>query len=226
MVRKSDSQVKEEVLDELRWDSRIEETDVGVEVDNGIVTLTGTVDSYAKRLAAEEAAHSVTGVLDVANDIKVKFAGDPARTDTEIAQAVRNALRWQVYVPDEQIKATVSDHRVTLEGTVNLLRQSWDAERAVQGLTGVRGVTNKLKVRETQTSPEEIRKRIQQALERRAETEARGINVSLKDGEAIITGKVRSWAERNTVVNAVRHAPGIQKVRDVLKVDPYLPIDY
>src|SRR5690242_12290973 len=103
-IKKSDSKVHEDVLEELRWNTRVQETDVGVEVDRGIVTLTGTVDSWAARSAAQEAAHRVSGVLDVVNDIHVKVAGSSARTDTKLARAIREALAWSVLVPHERIK--------------------------------------------------------------------------------------------------------------------------
>ena len=130
MTRKSDEQIHQEVLRELRWDSRVDKTEVGVEVDQGVVTLTGTVASYAKKLAAQDAAHRVTGVLDVANDVRVKVPGSLGRTDTEIAQAVRHALAWNVLVPETRITSTVTDGWVTLEGSVDRLRERDDAERA------------------------------------------------------------------------------------------------
>src|SRR6266508_6461375 len=128
MTMKSDAQIHQDVLRQLRWDSRVDDTEVGVAVDQGVVTLTGTVASYAKKLAAQEAAHRVTGVLDVADDIRVKVPGSLGRTDTEIAQAVRHALEWNVMVPDTHITSTVTDGWVTLEGGVNLLREREDAE--------------------------------------------------------------------------------------------------
>src|SRR6266511_3421310 len=116
MIRKDDSEIKQAVQEEFKWDTRIKETEIGVEVKNGVVTLTGTVSSYAEKMAAQEAAHFVTGVLDVANDIEVKAPGSPGRTDTEIAQAVRHALEWDVGVPHERIRSTVSDGIVNLDG--------------------------------------------------------------------------------------------------------------
>src|SRR6266542_4192814 len=123
MIRKDDSEIKQAVQEEFKWDTRIKETEIGVEVKNGVVTLTGTVSSYAEKMAAQEAAHFVTGVLDVANDIEVKAPGSPGRTDTEIAQAVRHALEWDVGVPHERIRSTVSDGIVNLDGNVNFLRE-------------------------------------------------------------------------------------------------------
>ena len=117
-IKKTDTQIHHDVIEELKWDSRVDETEVGVQVAAGVVTLTGTVTSWAKRVAAQEAARRVIGVLDVANDLKVKAAGGLSRTDTEIAQAVRQALEWDVFVPNEKITSTVTDGWVTLEGPV------------------------------------------------------------------------------------------------------------
>jgi osmotically-inducible protein OsmY len=147
MTQKSDAQIHQDVLRELRWDSRVEETEVGVEVDQGVVTLTGTVASYAKKLAAQDAAHRVTGVLDVANDIHVRVPGSPGRTDTEIAQVVRRALEWDVEVPHTRITSTVADGVVTLAGEVDRLSEREDAARAMRYLEGVRGITNLIVVR-------------------------------------------------------------------------------
>jgi osmotically-inducible protein OsmY len=116
---KTDAQVHHDIIEELTWDPRVDETEVGVEVDDGVVTLTGTVTSWAKRLAAQEAARRVAGVRDVANGIAVKTPGGLFRTDTEIAQAVRRTLEWDVFVPDEGIICTVTDGYVTLEGVVD-----------------------------------------------------------------------------------------------------------
>jgi osmotically-inducible protein OsmY len=127
-IRKSDSQIKEDVLRELKWDPRVEETEVGVQVENAVVTLMGTVSGWAKRVAAQEAAHRVYGVRDVANDIVVKMLGSTPVTDTEIAQAVRRTLEWDVFVPDERITSTVSNGWVTLEGRVDVWSQHEAAE--------------------------------------------------------------------------------------------------
>jgi len=219
-ARKTDTQIHRDVLEELRWDSRVDETEVGVEVDAGVVTLTGTVTSWAKRLAAQEAARRVIGVLDVANDIKVKVPGGFARNDTEIAQAVRRALEWDVYVPEDKIASTVTDGRVTLEGTVERWSQRDDAERAIRNLTGVKAVTNKITVKSAQPVAEDVRKSIEQALERRAEREARRIQVDVRDGVATVTGAVHSWAERKSVLAAARFTPGVRTVEDHLRTEP------
>jgi osmotically-inducible protein OsmY len=135
----SDASLQQRVIRELAWDTRIDATDVGVEVDDGVVTLTGTVGSWAKKLAAQDAAHRVAGVHDVANDIQVRIPGAAGRTDTEIAQTIRAALEWNVMVPDERIETTVSNGVVTLIGTVEFWTQRQDAERVDRGGAGQGG---------------------------------------------------------------------------------------
>ncbi len=215
-VTKTDSQIQQDVLRELKWDTRVEETDVGVEVDRAVVTLTGTVSSYAKRIAAQEAAHRVAGVLDVVNDIKVHLPGSLERNDTEIAQAVRHALEWDVVVPDTQIRTTVSGGWVTLLGEVGTWHERDIAERAVRNLAGVRGVTNQIKVSLPHVKTETIREEIEQALERRAERHAKNIQIEIRDGIVKMTGPVHSWAEREAVIGAARYTPGVVSVEDHL----------
>jgi len=222
MVVKSDEQIHQDVLRELRWDSRVDETEVGVEVDQGVVTLTGTVENYAKKLAAKDAAHRVTGVLDVADDVRVKMPGSPGRTDTEIAQAVRQALEWDVLVPATHITSTVADGWVTLEGSVDRLRERDDAERAVRYLHGVHGVYNKLVVRPSTLQPEQVREVIEDALERSAAHEVKRIQVQVSDGTVTLTGRVRSYAEKRAVLGAVSHAPGVHTVTEHLRIEPYV----
>jgi osmotically-inducible protein OsmY len=218
---KSDRQIQQEVLRELRWDSRVDETEVGVEVDKGVVTLTGTVYSYAKKLAAREAAHRVVGVLDVADDIQVKSPGGRDRTDTEIAQAVRTTLEWDAFVPDQKIRSTVTEGFVTLEGEVATLREKEDAEGAVRNLAGVKGVRNRLFVAAVQADPVKLRESIEEALERRAEREADRIRVRVEDGTVVLEGRVRTWPEKQAILGAVSHAPGVRDVRDKLTVNPW-----
>jgi osmotically-inducible protein OsmY len=223
MIReKTDSQIQQEVLRELKWDTRVAETEIGVTSEDGVVTLRGSVDSYAKRVAAQEAAHRVTGVLDVANDIEVKPGHGTERNDTEIAQAIRRALLWDVWIPEDRIQSTVADGWVTLEGLVSVLRERNDAERAVRRLAGVRGVTNKILVSPTDVEPDDVRLVIEDALERRAEREAERIRVAVSDGAVTLTGKVRSWQEKRAVMGAVSHARGVRSVTDHLIISPYV----
>jgi osmotically-inducible protein OsmY len=216
---KSDAQIQQEVLRELKWDTRVEATEVGVIVDGGVVTLTGKVSSYAKKLAAQEAAHRVAGVLDVANDIEVVISGGKSRTDAEIAQAVRRALEWDVWVKDERIRSTVTNGWVTLEGTVASLYEREDVERAIRRLAGVRGVTDQIVVSGPSINSDKVQKLIEEALERRAARAAHRVKVSVSDGIVNLKGQVRSWAEKRAILGAVSHAPGIRAVNDSLSVD-------
>jgi osmotically-inducible protein OsmY len=220
-IMKTDSQIKSDVLNELKWDSRVDETDVGVQVKEGIVTLVGSVDVYAKKIAAREAAHRVHGVLDVVDELQVKVARIGAPTDTDIARAVRDALEWDAFVPDEKITSTVSLGIVTLEGVVPTWSQRADAERVVRGLAGVRGVINQLTVMAKAVDSSRIKADIEEALERQAEREARRIGVSVKDGVVMLTGRVRSWVEKDTIDRVVGFATGVRRVDDRLIVDPY-----
>lgn len=221
MNRKSDSEIKQQVLRELKWDSRIAWSEIGVEVLDGIVTLEGTVDSYAKKLAAQEAAHRIAGVLDAANEIEVKPAGDFTRTDADIARALRHVLQWDAFVPDERIQSTVSDGWVTLEGEVALWHERQDAERAVLRLEGVVGVINKISIVPRKVDPEELRESMEYALERRADREAERLRIEVHDGAVDLFGRVHSWQEKRAVVGSISHAPGVAEIRDHLRIDPY-----
>ncbi len=216
----SDTQIQQDVLRELRWDSRVEAPDVGVAVHHGVVTLTGTVESYATKLAAAEAAHRVAGVQDVANDLTIKLPGIGDRTDAEIAQAVRQALAWDPLVPDEHIQSTVSNGWVTITGKVDRWAQREDAAHAIRHLWGVLGVTNEITISAPQVDPASIRTAIEEALDRRADREAGRIHVQVKDGIVTLTGSVRSWAEKQAVVGAAGHAKGVSGVRDELGIKP------
>jgi osmotically-inducible protein OsmY len=217
----SDSQIQQEVLRELKWDTRVDETQIGVTVEDGVVTLRGSVDGYAKRVAAQEAAHRVRGVLDVANDIEVKPGSGVERSDTEIAQAVRGALVWDVWIPEDRIQSTVANGWVTLEGMVSVLRERSDAERAVRYLAGVRGVTNRILVSPPHVDPDDVRLVIEDALDRRAEREAKRLSVEVSDGTVTLTGQVRSWDEKRAVMGAVSHARGVRSITDHLTINPY-----
>jgi osmotically-inducible protein OsmY len=185
------------------------------------VTLTGTVENFAKKYAAMEAAHRVAGVLDVANDVAVHLPGSPGRTDTEIARAVRHALEWDAFVPDQRIRSSVSEGWVTLEGAVEYLREREDAASAVRRLGGVKGVWNQITVKPKKVDPTAIRKMIEEALERRAEREAELVGVTVDDGTVTLSGKVRSWLEKDAVVGAVGHAPGVTTINDKLRIEPW-----
>jgi osmotically-inducible protein OsmY len=217
-VMKADSQIQLDVIEELRLDQRIQATDVGVEVNKGVVTLTGTVSSYAKKVAAREAAHRVGGVLDVVDDTRVHIPNSLERTDTDIAQAVRDALTWDVYVPEDRIQTTVSDGWVTLDGEVETWPQRQAAEDAIQNLIGVRGVMNRLAVTGIEISSEDLRIAIEDALERRAEREADRIKIAVHNGTVTLTGRAQSWAERKAIEGTVVGTKGVRHVENHLQV--------
>lgn len=221
ILSKSDAQIQRQVLDELNWDTRIKQTEVGVEVDQGTVTLTGTVDSYAKKLVAQDVAHRVSGVLDVANDIQVKALGSSGRTDTDIAQAVRRAFEWDALVPANRIQTTVSNGWVTLSGEVDHLRERGDAERAIEYLYGVKGVVNTITVKPTPVRPAELKRRIEEALTRRADREAERLGVEVDpQGVVTVSGSVPTWREAQAILGSVRFAPGVRSVENRITIDP------
>ena len=147
--------------------------------------------------------------------------GVGAPTDAEIAKGVRDSLEWDAFVPDEKINSTVSQGIVTLAGNVETWSQRADAERVVRGLASVRGVINQITVAAKAVDPERLRNDIEEALERQAEREARRIGVSVKEGVVMLTGRIRSWAEKNAIDRVVGFAPGVRRVDDRLVVDPY-----
>jgi osmotically-inducible protein OsmY len=218
---RSDAEILEDVRKELLWDTRVNESEIAVDVRNGVVTLTGPVGSYIERIHAVRAAHRVRGVLDVADEIEVPYSRPGGQTDTDLARAVRHALEWDAFVDDRRIQSTVSEGFVTLEGDVELLSQREDADRVIRRLRGVRGVLNKIVVLPRRIEPTAVKHRIEEALERRAEREADRIAVEVKDGLVTLTGRVHSWQERDSVVGAASHAPGVRSVRDKLRVDPW-----
>lgn len=216
----TDAEIKEAVLRELAWDTHVEATEVGVEVEDGIVTLTGSVSSYGKKLAAQNAAHQVFGVHDVVNAIEVDVQGSHVRTDTALAHMVRQSLEWDVMVPDARITSTVQHGWITLEGAVDTWAQREEAERAVRHLSGVRGVTNLITATTPAVLPEKVHETIQDALARRALREAKHIEVKIEGGKVTLTGTVQSWQERRAILGAVSHAPGVDIIDDHLRVDP------
>jgi osmotically-inducible protein OsmY len=205
------------VLAELKWDARVQPNEIGVAVKDGIVTLIGWVDSYTKRWAAEEAAKRVRGVKAVANDIEVRLPGSAERTDADIAAAALRALEWDAFIPDDKVKVSVSRGWVTLEGDVDWEFERNDAERVVRRLTGVKGVTNLIRVKPRPT-PSELKQKIEDALVRSAETDADRITVEVQGSKVILKGTVRAWAEKQEAERVAWSAPGVTSVENRITV--------
>lgn len=220
---KTDLEIQQDIERELAWDTRVAPTEVGIQVMHGLVTLTGTVDSWVKVKASQDAAHRVIGVLDVANELTVKHGPPTARTDTEIAANVRAALEAQVAASQQNITTTVAHGTVTLEGTVPDGGQREDAERAVEGLGGITRIVNKIVV--DPLDPLDVdaaRAAVEKALERHAAREAARIELRATEATVHVTGLVRTQQEKAAVLGAVRGTRGVREVADDLVVQPYI----
>jgi osmotically-inducible protein OsmY len=208
---RSDAQIQSDVLAELKWEPRVQPNEIGVVVKDGVVTLTGWVDAYTKKWAAEDAAHRVRGVKAVANDIEVRLPASDERTDADLAAAVVRALEWDAFVPVDKLEVTVSKGWVTLKGEVEWNYQKQDAERAVRRLVGVTGVTNMITVK-PRIEASELKENIEKALIRSVETDAKRITVEVDGSAVILKGTVRSWAERQEAEREAWAAPGVTSV--------------
>jgi osmotically-inducible protein OsmY len=215
---KNNVELQSDVGAELRWDPRVDDREIRTSVDNGVVTLLGSVPSYSDKWAAERAAERVCGVKVVANELAVAVPVPYQRTDTDIAKAVVNALAWDMQVPDTKIKAAVTNGWITLEGDVEWRYQRDAAARAVRNLAGVRGVSNNIAITTKQVAAFDVRKSIKEALERRADRAAESINIETVGGVVTLTGSVRSFGDRRAAEGAAWSAPGVTAVHDELAV--------
>ena len=214
---KNDVDLQRDVFDELKWEPAVHSTDIGVIVKDGVVTLEGVVDSYPEKWAAERAAKRVSGVKALALELEVKLPGSGKQTDADIAEAAENALKWDVLVPQDRIKVTVEKGFLTLEGQVDWEFQRSAAKRAVQYLTGVKGVANAITVK-PKVAPTDVKAQIEAALKRNAILDAQQIKVQADGGKVTLRGNVRSWAERDEAEAAAWAAPGVNEVTDFIAV--------
>jgi osmotically-inducible protein OsmY len=219
-MERTDTEIQKSVLAELQWDARVQPNEVGVSVKDGVVTLSGYVDSYLKKWAAEEAAHRVKGVKAVANDIEVRLPAFAERTDADIAAAVVRALEWDAFIPIDKVDVTVAKGWVTLEGDLEYQYQKEEAERAARRITGVRGVTNLIKVKPTRPTPNDLKKKIEDALVRNAQTDAERITVEVSGSTVVLKGTVRSYAEKQEAARVAWSAPGVTSVENLISVVP------
>ena len=219
VTMKMDTELQRDVLDELAWEPSVDAANIGVSVKEGIVTLQGYVSSFAERYAAEQAAKRVYGVKAVADDLEVKLPGSSKRSDTDIAAAAVNALKANVLVPADKIKVTVSDGWVKLEGEVAWQFERESAESSVRYLMGVKGVSNLITLKPRVTATE-IKAKIEEAVKRSADMDARRISVETQDGKVILNGTVHSWIERQEAERAAWSAPGVKVVEDHITVMP------
>jgi len=216
---RTDSEIKRDVEDEIRWNPDIDATDIAVTVKSAVVTLTGFVHSYSDKLQAEADAKRVAGVAGVANDIEVRLPSSDVRPDPEIARDVVTELRVQLPLSANKIKAVVKGGWVTLEGEVEWHYQRERAERAVRHVKGVLGVSDLINLKPS-VSPADIKRKIEEAFKRNAEIDANRIQVKSSDGEVVLEGTVRSWAERQEAERVAWAAPGVKKVEDHISVSP------
>lgn len=218
---KTDSQIQKDIMTELKWQPSLNAANIGVAVKNGIVTLSGQVENYPLKLAAERAAKKVAGVKAIAEDIQIGVSPSFKRTDADIAQTVLEGLRWHSTVPHENIIVRVEDGEVTLEGEVDWQYQSAAARNAVIAIIGVRNVQNNIQVKPKVALPD-IKTRINEALQRAATVDAEKISVDLNGTKVILYGKVRSYAEKEDAEDAAWCAPGVSSVESNLQVEPQM----
>lgn len=213
---KTDAQLQNDVMEEIRWNPSIKAAEIGVSAAGGVVTLTGSVATFAEKWAVERAAQRVEGVKGVAEDITIKLTGEHARTDTEIAEAALNSLKWHVWVPNN-IQVSVAQGWVTLKGSVNWEYQRGAASDSVCFMPGVVGVTNDITLKPS-AQPSAVKDAIKKALLRNAEIEAANVNVAAEGGKVTLSGTVRTWSEKDEAGMSAWNAPGVNSVQNDIQV--------
>jgi len=214
---KSDNELQRDVSEELRWDPRVVDDEIGISVRSGVVTLTGSVPSFAQKLAAVEAVERVAGVRAVAQELSIKTADAFQQSDTDLAHQILNTLAWDIEVPHQNIKARVENGWVTLEGQVDWQFQRNAAERVVRYLIGVKGVSNLITIK-SRASKVDVAQHIKDALRRSADADSRRIQVDANGGKVILSGTVRSWSEKADAERAAWSTSGVTAVDDRLAI--------
>ena len=214
---KSDAQLKHDIVNELEWDPALDAAHVGVAVNDGVVVLSGHLNSFAAKHAVERAVQRVAGVRAIAIELDVTLEPHHQRGDADVAAAIETAFKWHAQIPEDRIQVKVEKGWVTLTGEVDWDYQRHNAERVVRPLTGVVGVVNDIALRQ-RSAPEYVARRIREALSRYADEEWRQIEVQVDASTAILRGTVNSWAERSAVQAAAWSAPGITRVVNELKI--------
>ena len=214
---KTDTQVQQDVIAELKWEPSVNAAQIGVEVKDGIVTLAGHVSSYAEKLGAERAAQRVSGVKALAIEMDVKLSGSSKRTDADIAGSVENVLQWMTSLPKDGVKVMVEKGWVTLSGEVDWDYQRQDAARGVRHLMGVIGVSDQIAIK-PKVSLSAVKSDIEAALKRRAKADAQRISVEIRGADVTLTGTVHSWSEREAARHAAWGTPGVRNVVDNITI--------
>jgi hypothetical protein len=215
---KSDIEIQKDVIEQLKWEPFLNAAQIGVAVKNGIVTLSGQVDAYSKKILAEKTVKKVAGVKAIAEDLQVGISPAYKKTDAEIAETVINALKWHTMIPDDKIKVSVEEGNVKLEGDVEWEYQRNQAKTAIENLIGVRLVTNLVMVK-PKITPYELQQKINSAFQRSANIDSGRISTEVIGSRVILKGKVRSFAEKDDAENAVWAAPGIISVENKLSIE-------
>ena len=216
---KTDTELQQDVMAELQYEPTIKAAEIGVGVTDGVVTLSGYVDSFYKKWAAERAAERVFGVKAVAEELKIRLPGSFKRADEEIARAASDALEWNVAVPHDRVKVQVQDGVVTLSGEVDWWYQKDAAGDVVRKLVGVVLVSNLITIKPA-VKPQDVKDKIESAFQRNALLDARRVKVEAHGGKVILRGSVRNWAEREQVEQAAWAAPGVSEVESHIMFSP------
>ena len=220
MTKIDDTELRRRVLEELDWEPSVEASAIGVAAKGGIVTLTGTVVSYAQKRNAERAAKRVSGVKAVAEDLAIKLPGAAERSDTDIAQSVLSSLRFNVSIPHDRIQVTVENGWVTLDGEVEWQFQKTTAENAIKYTLGVKGITNRISVK-PRINAADVKAKIEGAFARRAQLDANQIKVESTDSKVVLRGNVRSWQAKEQAEQAAWSAPGVASVENNVVITPW-----